>query len=110
VPGPSEEPVNGQKKEWSIQDPSETRGEGMNLIYEPRYKRKIDVGGDAGGGGNAHCSWVSIKRIKVSKAGCQEVACLFMGGEQPNSNHLRSRFLRDLAKIPDAIHLFGVQP
>jgi CRISPR-associated protein Cmr6 len=110
VPGPSEEPVNREDQEWSIQDPLETRGEGMNLIYEPRYKRKIDVGGDAGGGGNAHCSWVSIKRIKVSKAGCQEVACLFMGGEQPNSNHLRSRFLRDLAKIPDAIHLFGVQP
>jgi CRISPR-associated protein Cmr6 len=110
VPDPLQEPINKQGQEWSITDPLKTRGDGMDLIYQPRYKRKVDVGGNAAGGGNAHCSWVSIKRVKVSKQGCQEVVCLFMGGEQPNSNHLRSHFLQDLATIPGAVHLFGVQP
>jgi CRISPR-associated protein Cmr6 len=111
VPEPEKEPVAWQSQEWAITEPVEqTRGKGMELIYRLKYKRKIDVGGDAAGGGNAHCSWVSIKRVKVSKQGCQEVVCLFMGGEQPNSNHLRSHFLRDLATIPGAVHLFGVQP
>ena len=110
VPDPLQEPINKQEQEWSITDPLKTRGDGMNLIYQPKYKRKIDVGGNAAGGGNSHCSWVSIKRVKVSKQGCQEVICLFMGGEQPNSNHLRSHFLQDLAAIPGAIYLFGVQP
>jgi CRISPR-associated protein Cmr6 len=110
VPDPLQEPVNRQEQEWSIRDPLKTRGRGMDLIYKPKYKREIDVGGDAAGGRNAHCSWVSIKRVKVSKQGCQEVVCLFMGGEQPNTNHLRSHFLHDLAHIPGAVHLFGVQP
>jgi len=109
VPDPLQEPVNRQDKEWSTQNPLGTRGQGMDLIYKPKYKKKIDVGGDAGGG-NSYCSWVSIKRVRVSRHGCQEVVCLFMGGEQPNTNHLRSQFLSDLANIPGAIHLFGLQP
>lgn len=109
VPDPLQEPVNRQDKEWSTQNSLRTRGQGMDLIYKPKYKKKIDVGGDAGGG-NSYCSWVSIKRVRVSRHGCQEVVCLFMGGEQPNTNHLRSQFLSDLANIPGAIHLFGLQP
>lgn len=110
VPDPLEEPVSKQDQNWSITDPLRTRGNGMSLIYQPKYKRKIDVGGDAAGGGNAHCSWVSIKRVKVSRQGCQEVVCLFMGGEQPDSTHLRSQFLSDLSNILGAVHLFGLQP
>lgn len=109
VPDPLDEPINRQEKEWSTQDPLKTRGKGMALIYKPAYKRQSDVGGDAARG-NAHCSWVSIRRVKVSKQGCQEVVCLFMGGETPQSNHLRADFLSDLANIPGAVHLFGVQP
>jgi CRISPR-associated protein Cmr6 len=109
VPDPLDEPIDKHNEKWFIQAPLQTRGKGMALIYQPNYKHQSDVGG-AAARGNAHCSWVSIKRVKVSKQGCQEVVCLFMGGEQPNTNHLRSHFLRDLANIPGAVHLFGVQP
>jgi CRISPR-associated protein Cmr6 len=107
VPDPLQDPIDRQDVEWSIQNPLKTRGQGMHLIYKPEYKRKIDVGGSAGNG-NSYCSWVSIKRVKVSKQGCHEVVCLFMGREQPNTNHLRSQFLSDLANTPGAIHLFGL--
>lgn len=106
VPGPSEEPVDAEEQDWQITEPVDTRGEGMHLIYEPQYKRKIDVGGDAAGGGNAHCSWASIKRITGKKSeDCQEVVCLFMG----NRSELRSQFLSDLADIAGSVHLFGVR-
>jgi CRISPR-associated protein Cmr6 len=114
VPEPQEEPLDKENIEWSITQPTNTRGCGMNLIYQPKYKKKLDVGGDAAGGGNAHCSWVSIKRVNVpnknAETKCQEVVCLFMGGQTPLSTHLRTDFLKDLAKISDAVHLFGVEP
>lgn len=113
LPDPDEEPVDKENQEWNITNPVKTRGGGMDLIYQPKYKRKSDVGGDAGSG-NAHCSWASIKRVNVSNksvgSDCQEVVCLFMGGQTPLSTHLRTDFLKDLAKISDAINLFGVEP
>ncbi|MGB8690732.1 MAG: RAMP superfamily CRISPR-associated protein, partial [Microcoleus sp.] len=65
LPDPDEEPVDKENQEWSITNPVNTRGGGMDLIYQPKYKRNSDVGGDAGNG-NAHCSWASIKRVNVS--------------------------------------------
>lgn len=113
VPAPHREPLDKPNLKWDITKPTDTRGEGMNLIYQPAYKKKIDVGGDAGGGGS-HCSWVSIKRVntpnKQEDTECQEIVCLFMGGETPGSGGLRSQFLQDLANITGAVHLFGVQP
>lgn len=113
LPDPHEEPVDKENREWSIPTPVKTRGCAMNLIYQPKYKRKSDVGGDAGNG-NAHCSWASIKRVNISNIStgckCQEVVCMFAGGIAPNSKHLRADFLRDLGKITDAVHLFGLQP
>ena len=50
----------------------------------------------------------SIAQFQKTK--CQEIICLFMGGETPNANHVRSRFLRDLKNINGNVHLFGVQP
>jgi len=109
VPSPKSEPVDRQKCNWSIKRPTETRGEGMNLIYQPKYKRKSDVGGDAAGGGNAHCSWVSIKRVNIpnqeQETNCQEIVCLFLGEE----NNLRSQFHRDLVQIDDSRYLFGMR-
>jgi CRISPR-associated protein Cmr6 len=114
VPGPVEEPLDRSELAWEFAKPLDTRGDGMNLIYQPAYKRKRDVGGDAAGGGNAHCSWVSIRRVNVPHTQeitrCQEIVCLFLGGQTPQSNHLRSQFLDDLTKISGAVHLFGVQP
>lgn len=116
VPGPVEDPI--EQIRWSQTNAEKTRGDGMYLIYQktpPRnYKRNPELGGNAAGGGNAHCSWVSIKRIKIphkpEETDCQEIVCLFMGGETPESNHVRSRFLRDLPYFSGAVHLFGVQP
>ncbi|MBW4497944.1 MAG: hypothetical protein KME26_33770 [Oscillatoria princeps RMCB-10] len=118
VPGPVQEPVDRQNIRWDETDAQATRGDGMDLIYQDnpprRYKRNRDLGGDAAGGGNAHCSWASIKRVnvpnKVEDTDCQEIVCLFMGGQTPESNHIRSRFLGDLGKINGAVRLFGVQP
>lgn len=57
---------------------------------------------------------MSIRRIKIpnkqEKTECQEIVCLFMGGQTPTSNHVRSRFLRDLSSMSGAVYLFGVQP
>lgn len=108
VPSPKSNPIDSDNLKWSIKKPTETRGEGMNLIYQPKYKRKSDVGGDAAGGGNAHCSWVSIKRVNIpnkeQETNCQEIVCLFLGEE----NKLRSQFLDDLSGISGRKHLFGV--
>ncbi len=119
VPGPVEEPLARSELSWQEQiDAQSTRGAGMELIYQPTYKRKQDVGGDAAGaGGNSHCSWVTIKRVNIPNqqqdTDCQEIVCLFMGEQTPQSNHLRSSFLIDLDKMvqtKDALHLFGVKP
>ncbi len=119
VPGPDTEPVNRPQFCWQqTNDTEATRGDGMYLIYQqnsPRnYKRNPDIGGNAAGGGNAHCSWVSIKRINIpnrqEETDCQEIVCLFMGGQTPTSNHVRSRFLGDLGNMTGAVHLFGVHP
>jgi CRISPR-associated protein Cmr6 len=109
VPYPVEEPINTKENDWEFTQAPDTRGEGMDLIYQEqpqRYKRNPHVGGDAGRG-NAHCSWVSIKRVKLAREDydCQEVVCVFLGGNHPD----RQRFTQDLAKIQGATHLFGVR-
>jgi CRISPR-associated protein Cmr6 len=103
VPGPVSNPI--KKCKWATKDVVRTRGEGMKLIYQMNYKKNPYVGGNAGKGQPAHCSWVSIKRIN-GRDSCQEVVCLFMG----SNNTLRSQFLSDLSKIDGAVHLFGCQP
>jgi CRISPR-associated protein Cmr6 len=100
VDGPDDDPIDSQDLDWSTNKPLDTRGSGMELIYRPAYKRKSDVGGDAGGGA-AHCSWVSIKRSRK-----QEIVCIFMGQERP----LRRQFLKDLHDTSDSSYLFGVKP
>ena len=116
VPAPVEEPIDTRELTWAFTEPLDTRGDGMELIYQERspknYKRNPDMGGMAAGGGNSHCSWASIKRVNVRNTeedtDCQEVVCLFMGGQTPQSNHIRSRFLADLSKMNGSVHLFGV--
>jgi CRISPR-associated protein Cmr6 len=116
VPYPVEEPIDIKNSNWKFTAPLDTRGEGIDLIYQDRYKRQADVGGNAAGGGNSHCSWVSIKRVNIPPlnenidSDCQEIVCLFLGGTEPNSQGLRARFLRDLRDIDGAIRLFGVAP
>ena len=116
VPYPVEEPINIEDSTWNFTEPLDTRGEGIDLIYQPDYKRQREVGGSAAGGGNSHCSWVSIKRAKVRHpdenidSDCQEIVCLFLGGTNPNSQDLRANFLQDLSNIEGAISLFGVSP
>lgn len=119
VPGPDTNPIKTSSLDWEqTNDAEATRGDGMYLIYHenhPRnYKRNQDLGGNAAGGGNAYCSWVSIKRVNIpnkqEETACQEIVCLFMGGKTPDSNHVRSRFLSDLGKMSSTVHLFGVQP
>ncbi|MEB3189942.1 MAG: RAMP superfamily CRISPR-associated protein [Snowella sp.] len=116
VPGPSSKPVDFQGLGWSETNPINTRGHAMNLVYQenaPRnYKRNPELGGSAAGGGNSHCSWVSIRRFDSrrpeSDLDCQEVACLFLGGQQNDHHYIRSRFLSDLRNIEGSIHLFGL--
>lgn len=87
----------------------------MYLIYQEnpprRYKRNPHIGGNAGGGG-AYCSWASIKRVKIAhseeQTDCQEIVCLFMGGQSANGNGIRPKFLRDLNKSQGSAHLFGI--
>ena len=109
VPAPVEEPIDRQESTWAFTKAQDTRGDGMELIYQPKYKRKRDVGGSAAGGGNAHCSWVTIKRVNVpnkeEETDCQEIICLFLG----QNNQLRKQFLKDLAKLSGAVYLFGVR-
>ncbi len=120
VPYPQKEPIDVGYLDWKFSVPLRTRGEGMKLIYDSAYKRQKEVGGNAGKG-DSHCSWVSIKRVKVPHPNpkvptdCQEIVCLFLGGTDPNSESLRAKFLRDLhnTKLDDikvATHLFGVKP
>ena len=112
VPGPDANPVDENNFEWLETNAMETRGEGMHLIYEPNYKRHPDVGGNAANS-NPHCSWVSIRRINIPSkeidADCQEIVCLFLGGQSPQSNHIRSRFLQDMQRMTGLVHLFGVK-
>ena len=119
VPGPDLNPIETRLLKWEQTNNVEaTRGDGMYLIYHENhpqnYKRNPDLGGNAAGGGNGHCSWASIKRVNIpnkkEETDCQEIVCLFMGGQTPNANHVRSRFLRDLKNINGNVHLFGVQP
>jgi CRISPR-associated protein Cmr6 len=117
LPGPHAEPVDWNDMEWLETDSVNTRGDGMELVYKTgtpqNYKRNPDLGGNAGNGG-AYCSWVSVKRIGVPNQAegteCQEVVCLFMGGQTPGANHVRSRFLKDLSITAGQTHLFGVTP
>jgi CRISPR-associated protein Cmr6 len=103
VPEPYQNPIDPKTLTWIQCETMATRGRGMELIYQPKYKRKEEVGGD-----RSKCSWVSIKRINGAKPEdlCQEVVCIFMG----SGDRLRSDFLTDLAKIPGAIRLFGINP
>ena len=107
LPGPVQEPVNFLDLLWAEEDAGYTRGDGLSLIYDPKYKRKQAVGGDAANG-DSHCSWVSISRLqqKHFQAGtdCQEIVCLFMG----KPDRLRQKFLEDLHNIPGSTHLFGM--
>lgn len=110
--GPDENPVDLKEWTWLTQHAESTRGDGMSLIYQPDYKRKPDLGGNAASGAS-YCSWASIRRLDSGNADynveCREIVCLFMGGVQPSqANHLRSRFLKDLRKQEGCIHLFGV--
>ena len=100
VPEPYQNPIDPKTLTWIQGETTATRGRGMELIYQPKYKRQADVGGKT-----SACSWVSIKRVNGAKSEdvCQEVVCIFIG----NQNTLRSDFLTDLAKIPGAICLFG---
>ncbi len=100
VPEPYQNPIDPKTLTWIQGETTATRGRGMELIYQPKYKRQADVGGKT-----SACSWVSIKRINGAKPEdlCQEVVCIFMG----DRNTLRSDFLADLAKIPGAVRLFG---
>lgn len=114
VLGPDQNPLDLRDWNWLKQHAEDTRGDGMALIYQPQYKRKPDLGGNAASG-SSYCSWASIRRLDRGNPDhgveCQEVVCLFMGGVQPNqANHLRSHFLQDLAKQEGCIHLFGIQP
>ncbi|MDX2273549.1 MAG: RAMP superfamily protein [Cyanobacteriota bacterium] len=125
VPGPESDPIDlsnskdseDSKLRWVNPDDVEsTRGDGMGLVYQKNqqrdYKRNPDLGGNAAHG-DAHCSWVSIRRHKIrhKQAGidCQEVVCLFMGGVQAGGQHVRARFLDDLTRMSDSLHLFGLK-
>jgi hypothetical protein len=70
-----------------------TRGKGMELIYQLKYKRKSEVGGD-----RSKCSWVSIKRVNGSTSNpqCQEMVCTFMGD---GKSSLRSQFLSNRSLV-----------
>ncbi|NJL99240.1 MAG: RAMP superfamily protein [Synechococcaceae cyanobacterium SM2_3_2] len=119
VPGPDQDPIessdDNSDSNWIDPDDVEsTRGDGMWLIYQSdqhrNYKRNPDLGGNAAQG-NANCSWVSIRRHKTrhnqADTDCQEVVCLFMGGIQAGSQHVRSRFLDDLSRMSNSFYLFG---
>lgn len=103
VPEPYQNPIDPKTLTWIQGETTATRGRGMELIYQPKYKRQADVGGKI-----SACSWVSIKRVNGAKPEdlCQEVVCIFMGSQ----NTLRSVFLADLAKIPGSSRLFGLEP
>jgi CRISPR-associated protein Cmr6 len=102
VPGPNDDPLDMAQNKWSHGlKPTQTRGQGMNLIYKDEYKRQPDVGGDAAAGAG-YCSWVTIKRMNT-KGGQKEIVCVFGGAP----HELRQFFLQDLQEIDGAVHLFG---
>lgn len=107
VPGPEQEPLDFARLEWLADEASRARGEGLDLIYRPQYKRKPAVGGIAASG-DSHCSWVSIRRVQqrhpTEKTDCQEIVCLFMGRPNP----LRQSFLQHLQHIQGSTRLFGL--
>jgi CRISPR-associated protein Cmr6 len=45
VPGPKREPLDRNYGEWEELKAENTRGAGMRLIYQPDYKRQVEVGG-----------------------------------------------------------------
>ncbi len=100
VPGPKQNPIDPENLTWTTKETTATRGKGMELIYQLKYKRQVEVGGKM-----SSCSWVSIKRINGSQ--CQEIVCIFMGDGR---SELRSQFLHDLHKIEGAVNIFGKQP
>lgn len=118
LPGPREDPIERDMSGWvDPKDVRATRGKAMELIYRKEdlrnYKGNPDLGGQAGAGDSAHCSWASIKRVNIKDAGtnteCQEIVCLFMGGKQSGEDHVRSKFLQDLSQIQYGSHLFGLR-
>jgi CRISPR-associated protein Cmr6 len=113
-----------------------TRGSGMNLIYKSPHKFNIEVGGTAAHENGTHCSWVSIRRLQTevtihsppcktaetldfslngggecerlqteNDKNCYGIVCVFMGDNHPD----RQRFVRDLADLPGAVHLWDLQ-
>ena len=108
VPGPEQEPLDFGRLDWLEDRAGRARGEGLELIYRPKYKRKPSVGGVAASGGDSHCSWVSIRRVQqrhlTERTDCQEIVCLFMGKPDP----LRQSFLQDLQLIQGSVRLFGL--
>ncbi len=100
APGPKQNPIDPENLTWTTKEITATRGKGMELIYQLKYKRQVEVGGKM-----SSCSWVSIKRINGSQ--CQEIVCIFMGDGR---SELRSQFLQDLHKIEGAVNIFGKQP
>lgn len=118
VPGPVCDPINYQNLSWEYQNPEETRGDGISLAYKTQhpqnYKQNEELGGNAatGQGSSSHCSWVSIRRKEIAHptedTDCQEIVCLFLGGVNPQQNHVRARFLADLQRMPGARSLFGL--
>ncbi len=106
VPGATKEPFDLTGESWIVNEPTKTRGRGMEVIYQDTYKRRKDVGGIAAGG-EPYCSWASIKIItfpnQAQNTKCSEIVCIFMGG----NNALRRRFRDDISNIDGAIKLFG---
>jgi CRISPR-associated protein Cmr6 len=117
VPAPNRNPIDPKSLKWIPGETTDTRGKGMELIYQLTYKRKYNVGGNL-----SSCSWVSIKRVNGAKPEdpFQEIVCIFMSKMDSSTDKkyakrddkplLRSQFLADLANIPGAIHLFGRKP
>ncbi|NJR63030.1 MAG: hypothetical protein HC769_32130 [Cyanobacteria bacterium CRU_2_1] len=112
-----------QTIQWNTSSSTQTRGQGMNLIYSTResapprdYKGNVNVGGRAASGGSksSFCSWVSIRRVdqphSEAKTDCQEIVCLFLGKQEAQGfNRDRLQFLRDLEQIETSQHLFGMR-
>lgn len=113
-----------QTIQWSTSSSTQTRGQGMALIYSTResnpprdYKGNANVGGKAASGGSksSFCSWVSIRRIDQphpeTKTDCQEIVCLFLGKREAQGfNRDRTQFWRDLDNLEHSTRLFGNNP
>ena len=108
VPGPLRASIDFQQLEWLESNAKYTRGEGITLIYDSKYKRKTAVGGIAANSADSQCSWVSIRQVPAPhptlQTDWQEIVCLFMGA----GHSLRQSFLTDLRSLEGANHLFGL--